>query len=223
MITSVNKLNNYTTDTTPRVIKKTLGKDDFLKLLVTQMQFQDPLKPMDNTELTAQLTQFSSLDQLTSINDNITKMSDNQGGLNDVQSVNFIGKEITAKGNKVYISKDVSPSPIGYTLNNGVTSLDVSISDKDGKVIRTINIGQQDAGNQSFTWDGKNSTGNQEAEGEYTFSISAKDINGNSIDIPTNVTGTVTGVSFDNNVPYLMLGGTKIAVSDVSQVKEVSK
>ena len=223
MITSVNKLNNYTTDTTPRVIKKTLGKDDFLKLLVTQMQFQDPLKPMDNTELTAQLTQFSSLDQLTSINDNITKMSDNQGGLNDVQSVNFIGKEITAKGNKVYIGKDVSPSPIGYTLNNGVTSLDVSISDKDGKVIRTINIGQQDAGNQSFTWDGKNSTGNQEAEGEYTFSISSKDINGNSIDIPTNVTGTVTGVSFDNNVPYLMLGGTKIAVSDVSQVKEVSK
>ncbi len=223
MIASVNKLNNYTTDTTKREIKKSLGKDDFLKLLVTQMQFQDPLKPMDNTEFTAQLTQFSSLDQLTSINDNMQKMSDNQGGLTDVQAVNFIGKEINAKGNKVYISKDASPSTIGYNLDNDVNSVEVSISDKDGKGVRTIKIGQQDSGNHNFTWDGKDSAGNQVSAGEYTYSITAKDIKGNSMDIPANITGTVTGVSFDNKVPYLMVGGMKIAVSDVSLVKEVSK
>lgn len=223
MISSVSKLNNYTTDTTKREIKKNLGKEDFLKLLVTQMQFQDPLKPMDHTEFTAQLAQFSSLDQLFSINDGMQKLSTNEGGLNGVQSVNFIGKEINAKGNKIYMGKDASPSAISYNLANNVTSVEVDISDKDGKGVRTIKIGKQDAGNHSFTWDGKDSNGSLVPEGEYTSAITAKDIKGNTIDVSTNITGTVTGVSFENNVPYLMVGGMKIGVSDVSQVKEVSK
>ncbi|MDD5434444.1 MAG: flagellar hook capping FlgD N-terminal domain-containing protein [Nitrospira sp.] len=223
MISSVSKLNNYTTDTAPREIKKSLGQEDFLKLLVTQMQFQDPLKPMDNTEYTAQLAQFSSLNQLSSINDGVQKISSTEGGLNGVQSVNFIGKEINAKGNKIYVGKDATPSVISYNLDNSVSSVEVDISDKDGKGVRTIKLGKQDTGNHSFTWDGKDFNGSPVSEGEYTTAITAKDIKGNTIDVSTNITGTVTGVSFENNVAYLMVGGMKIGVSDVSQVKEVSK
>lgn len=223
MITSVNKLDNYTTDNTQKQIKKTLGKDEFLKLLVTQMQFQDPLKPMENTEFTAQLAQFSSLDQLFSINDEIKKMSDKGESLNNVQAVNFIGKEIIALGNNIHKGNNASSPDIGYSLDANVSEVEVNIIDKDGGSVRSIKLGPQDAGVHSVNWDGRDASGSQVTGGDYTFSITARDVKGDTKNIPVNITGTVTGVSFQDNVPYLMVAGTQIAVSDVMYVKEVTK
>ncbi|MBI5194322.1 MAG: hypothetical protein HZA08_12905 [Nitrospirae bacterium] len=222
MITSVNKFDTYSTDTTKREAKKALGKDDFMKLLVTQMQFQDPLKPMEHTEFTAQLAQFSSLDQLFSINDGMKKLSE-KGGANSVQAVDFIGKEVKASGNKVYIGKDKSSVVIGYNLSDDVSNIKVNITDKDGNIVRTIKAGPQDAGGHNIDWDGRNNSGNMVSSGEYGFSISAVDINGKESEVPTNISGIVTGVSFENNVPYLQVGETRIMVTDVNEVKEVKK
>lgn len=223
MITSVNKLDTYTTETNKREVKKDLGKDDFLKLLVTQMQFQDPLKPMEQTQFTAQLAQFSSLDQLFGINDGMKQLTDKEGSLNGVQAVNFIGKEINAAGSSIHVGKGSSSAEIDYSLADNASEVEIHLSDINGNVVRTIKQGPQDGGIHSINWDGRDSSGREVPEGEYSFLISARDIKGKMMDVNSNITGTVTGVSFENSVPYLMVGGMKIAVSDVSEVKEGKK
>jgi len=222
MISSINKLDNYTTDTQKKEIKKSLGKEDFLRLLVTQMQFQDPLKPMEHTEFTAQLAQFSSLDQLFAINDKLGALSDARGGLDRLQAINFIGKEVKASGNKVYMGKDASSTLLGYTLNKKASGVTIHIFDRNGTGLRTIEMGPQDAGVHSIVWDGRDDSGALVPSGEYTFSVSARDPEGKDSDVLTNVVGTVTGVSFEEAVPYLMVGGgIRIPVSNIREVKEV--
>ncbi|MGD8888475.1 MAG: flagellar hook capping FlgD N-terminal domain-containing protein, partial [Desulfobacterales bacterium] len=80
---------------------ETLDKDDFLNLLITQLQNQDPLKPTDSVEFTAQLAQFSSLEQLSNVNENLKLLQNFQASINNSQAVALIGKEITAKGNSI--------------------------------------------------------------------------------------------------------------------------
>lgn len=222
MNSSISKLDNYTTDTQKREIKKSLGKEDFLRLLVTQMQFQDPMKPMEHTEFTAQLAQFSSLDQLFSINDGLKALSDTQGGLNRFQAVNFIGKEVKASGNKIYMGKDAASTMLGYSLNEEASGVAIHIFDRNGTGIRTIELGPQDAGTHTMVWDGRDSTGDLVSSGEYTFSVSAKDFEGRPSEAMTDVIGTVTGVSFEGIVPYLLVGGIRIPASHISEVKEVT-
>lgn len=221
MISSINKLDTYTTDTEKREIKKTLGEEDFLRLLVTQMQFQDPLKPMEHTEFTTQLAQFSSLDQLFAINNGLKGLSDIQDGINNMQSVNFIGKEVTASGNKVYMGKDIPSTKIGYYLNRDVSGITVRIFDQDGKAVRTIEIGPQDAGDHTVVWDGRDNLGGILSPGEYIFSVIAEDIEGKEMEVLTNITGTVTGISFEESIPYLMVGGILVPVAYVTEVKEI--
>lgn len=221
MISSISKLDNYATDTQKREIKKSLGKEDFLRLLVTQMQFQDPLKPMEHTEFTAQLAQFSSLDQLFSINDGLKALSDTQGGINRFQTVNFIGKEVKASGNKIYMGRDTASTMLGYSLNEEASGVTIHIFDRNGTGIRTIELGPQDAGVHTIVWDGRDGAGTLAPSGEYTFSVSAKDFEGKHTEALTNVIGIVTGVSFEESVPYLLVGGIRIPASNITEVKEV--
>lgn len=223
MITGVSKLDSYPTDTGKKEVKKVLGKDDFLRLLVTQMQFQNPLEPMEHTEFTAQLAQFSSLDQLFAINDGLKVLSETQNGINRMQSVNFMGKEVKASGNKVYMEKDKPSTTIGYYLNKDVAGITVHVYDKDGKGIRTIEIGPQNVGSQRVVWDGRDNSGNVVSPGEYTFSVVAEDLEGKKSEVLTNIIGIVTGISFEESIPYLMVGGIRVPVTHVTEVKEVAK
>lgn len=221
MISSISKLDNYTTDTQKREIKKSLGKEDFLRLLVTQMQFQDPLKPMEQTDFTAQLAQFSSLDQLFSINDGLKALSDTQGGLSRFQAVNFIGKEVKASGNKIYRGEDATSATLGYSLNEEASGVIIDIFDRNGTEIRKIEVGPQDAGAHMVVWDGRDGAGALAPSGEYTFSVSARDFEGKHSEALTNIIGTVTGISFEEGVPYLLVGGIRIPASNITEVKEV--
>ena len=222
MIISVNKLDNYTSDTGKREIKKTLGKEEFMRLLVTQMQFQDPLKPMENTEFTAQLAQFSSLDQLSGINEGVKSFSDAQSGMNRGQAVNFINKEVKASGNKVYAGGGAAPSVIGYSLDKDVSGVTVNIYDREGKDVRTLEIDPQEAGVHRVEWDGKNNLGETVSQGEYTFSVMAKDAEGKSFDALTNIAGVVTGVSFEAGISYLLVSGIKVPLDHVTEVKALN-
>lgn len=222
MITTVSKLDSYPTDTETREVKKELDKDDFLKLLVTQMRFQDPLKPMDQKEFTTQLVQFSSLDQLFSINDGLNTLTDSQDNSNDFETVNFIGKEITTSGNKVVMGYEKPLTSIGYYLNADVSGVAVRIYDKEGRDINTLELGQQGKGDHIAEWDGRDYRGKIVPPGEYIFSVTAKDLKGVESDVMTKITGIVTGVSFEGSIPYLIVSGMHVPVTDISEVKDVA-
>ncbi|MFH1129718.1 MAG: flagellar hook capping FlgD N-terminal domain-containing protein [Pseudomonadota bacterium] len=195
-----------------------IGKEDFLKLLVAQLAHQDPLEPMENTAFVAQLAQFSSLEQLMSVNSNLGLMQMAQISMTNSQVAGLIGKEIEAKGDKIQLSKAGSVD-VNYELKGDAETVTVKISTQDGKLIRTLELGKQDAGMNSATWDGRDSIGNPMPNGTYDVQISAKSADGTSLEVSTYFKGVVTGVSYSGGIPMLEVGDNKVQVGDVIAVR----
>ena len=190
-----------------------VGKDEFLKMLIAQLQNQDPLNPMDGKDFTAQLAQFSSLEQLTNMNDQLELLSLYQSSLNNAQSVNLLGKEVTARGDIVRV--DGSSVDLTYDLSEDARNITIKIYDEDGDPVETLEFGSQEEGKNSITWDCSGV-----ADGNYTFDVSATDASGDEIPAYTIMTGRVTGVTFRDGSPYISVNGQDIAFGDVISVNE---
>ena len=204
---------------TQRGVNKTLDKDVFLNLLIIQMQHQDPLEPMKNSDFLAQMAQFSGLEQLKNVNKNLEFLQMYQASLNNTQAMSFIGKEIRALGNLIQVT-DGTSSDIHYRLDDDAAVVKISIYDSDNNLVRIIQEGPQDSGEQVVQWDGKDIKGNRLTDGEYTFSVSAVDFKDNTVSATTYIAGQVTGLTFEDNITYLLLGTRKIALGKVIEVKE---
>jgi flagellar basal-body rod modification protein FlgD len=201
---------------------KVLDKDDFLNLLITQLQNQDPLNPTDSVEFTAQLAQFSSLEQLGNVNDNLQELKNFQASINNSQAVSLIGKTITANGNLIRFTAD-SPVECSFKLDDDATIVVANVYDSTGEFVKAIESQNLAAGQHSLFWDGTDRNGNPMPGGDYTFEIMAADLNGKDVGAATFFTGTVDKVIFENNASFLISGGQKIALGDVVQVAAPEK
>ena len=194
-----------------------LGKEDFLHLLITQLQNQDPLNPTDHTEFTAQLAQFSSLEQLSNVNDNLEQLQNFQASTNNSQAVSLLGKEITANGNFLRLS-DGEPIGCDFSLGRDAAAVVVNIYDSTGEFVKAFESEDLSSGRHTLVWDGTDRNGNPAKDGNYTFEILAADTNGKNVNVTAFFTGTVNTVTFENNTPFLISEGQKIALGDVIQV-----
>jgi flagellar basal-body rod modification protein FlgD len=199
-----------------------MGKDDFLNLLITQLQNQDPLNPTDSTEFTAQLAQFSSLEQLGNVNENLTELKHFQASINNSQAVALIGKAITAAGNSIQLTGD-GPVPCDFSLNDDATVVVANIYDSSGKFVTDFESRNLSAGEHAMFWDGTDNQGNPMPNGNYTFEILAADAKGREIGSTTFFSGTVERVTFENDTSYLISGNQKIALEDVVEVAGAKK
>ena len=199
-----------------------LGKEDFLHLLITQLQNQDPLNPADATEFTAQLAQFSSLEQLNNVNDNLEQLQNFQASTNNSQAVSMLGKEITAKGNYLQLTAG-EPIDCDFSLDRDAAVVAVSIYDSTGEFVKAFDREDLVAGRHTLVWDGTDRNGNPTKDGNYTFEILAADANDQNVNVTTFFTGTVNTVTFENNTPYFISGDQKIAFGDVIQVATPQK
>jgi len=191
-------------------------KDYFLKLLTTQLQYQNPLNPMDGTEFTAQLAQFSTLEQLQDINTQMQEMVKSQNSMQAALSTGMIGKSVKVKGEEFYL-KD--KAEIFYKLSQDAAKVKISIFDSAGKLVKEVETTNQASGIRSFTWDGKDSNGKTLPEGNYKFKVEALNASGSPIEATPLSDGTVTGVSFENNNSYLILDGKrKVLLSEVIEI-----
>ncbi|MGY2341306.1 flagellar hook assembly protein FlgD [Pseudomonas sp. SDO5532_S415] len=199
--------------------KKALGKDAFLQLLVTQLKNQNPLEPQDNGEFVAQLAQFSSLEGITTLNDTVSGIAGAFGSSQALQASSLVGRSVIAPGDKAVV--DTTKGMTGsISIPQSVASTTVKITDKDGKVVRTIELTDQKAGNASFTWDGKDEAGNVAPAGTYTFAA-ATTIDDQSVALITNLPATVTSVTLSQTGGELMLnlaGLGSIALSKVQTI-----
>ena len=201
---------------------KVLDKDDFLNLLITQLQNQDPLNPTDSTEFTAQLAQFSSLEQLGNVNTNLTEMKNFQASINNSQSVSLIGKTITANGDSIQLGDD-RPVHCNFKLANNAAVVVASIYDSTGKFVADFKTENLDAGQHSLLWDGTDNAGRLLPNGDFAFKIQAEDANGRDISATTFFSGTVESVTFENSTSYLISGNHKIALGDIIEVADTEK
>lgn len=193
---------------------KTLSADmdTFLKLLTTQMQYQDPLDPMDASEYTNQLVQYSNVEQAIKTNtklDNLLNLSIYNLG---VQAAGYVGKTVQALGDMMPLDNGVAKAT--YTLNKNVQECTIVVKDKDGKVVYS-EAGEKSSGAHDFVWDGKNLAGEQMPDGAYQITISTAVPNGESdATVTTTVFGRVTGVASDDTGIYLGLGDAVTATLD---------
>ncbi|MCX7046222.1 MAG: flagellar hook assembly protein FlgD [Candidatus Sumerlaeota bacterium] len=195
----------------------TMGKDEFMKLLVAQLTNQDPLSPADPKDFAAQLAQFSSLEQQMNMNATLSNLAALESSINSAQAASFIGKEITALGKSVSL-KNGQGAAIHYELAGDARTVRIQISDASGKTVRTIEAGAKSSGDQQTAWDGKDDAGATAPNGVYTFSITAKDSQDKAVDVSTFSSGIVDGITFDQGITYLNVGGQMVQLGDVMEI-----
>lgn len=191
---------------------QTLSADmnTFLTLLTTQLKYQDPLDPMDTAEFTNQLVQYSNVEQSIQMNDKLNSLLSLGVANLGAQAVSYIGKTAQVLG-------DVMPLQDGkakatYTLNKDVQSVSILVKDMNGKVVYSTSGEGTTAGTHEFTWDGKDSDGNQLEDGAYQIIVSPKVASGETAaTVTTTIFGKVTGVANDDNGVYIGLGNAVTA------------
>ncbi|HSO18247.1 MAG TPA: flagellar hook capping FlgD N-terminal domain-containing protein [Desulfosarcina sp.] len=196
-----------------------MGKDDFLTLLVAQLQHQDPLNPSESTEFTAQLAQFSSLEQLQNIDASLNGFEVYQATLNNIQASGFIGKTVTASGSSIGVSGG-TPDPVRFDLANDADSVYIQIYDSFGSFVADIQAGARSAGEQQAVWDGRDANGTAVADGAYTFSVMAMNADGTIVSSTGYTTGTVSGVDYKSGTTNLLINGHEVPIAAVIRVEE---
>jgi flagellar basal-body rod modification protein FlgD len=207
------------TETQTSAPVKILGKSDFLNLLITQLQHQDPLNPAESTEFTAQLAQFSSLEQLSNINDNLKNMQLFQTAVTNSQAVSFIGKEITASGNTLQLN-DGQTAECRFELASNAALATITVYDAGGGFVKAFETGPLPSGQQIAVWDGTDRNGNPVRPGIYRFEVQAVDADDQSIGVTPLISSVVTGVSLKNQTASLITELGTIAITDVIAVSE---
>ncbi len=216
MVDPVSTSNNVTTNVSAN--KSSLGKDDFLKLMIAQLKNQDPLNPMDGTAYAAQLAQFSSLEQLTNLNSNITKtMETNQSltqSINSTMLATLIGKDVKLSGNELEIAGQKSIK-FDYTLPQAAASVSLKIYNSAGALVKTISGAPNSFGDNKLSLDLSDNT---LANGSYTYSLEAVDANGKSITTTAYKEGTISGVRYTTNGTVLLIDGAEYSMSTIAEI-----
>lgn len=200
-----------------------LGKDDFLKLLITQLRYQDPLNPLDGTEFASQLAQFSSVEQLANINSTLeASLGTNQlmaQSIGNSLAATMIGKEVRASGDAIQLigAGDVR---LGYSLSGVAASAEVNIYDANGSLVRTLQGTGTDKGDNTVVWDGKDELGASLAAGSYTFTVKALDGAGTALSSSQFLYGTVSSVRFKSTGTVFVVDGAEIPLAQILEILE---
>ena len=176
-----------------------MGKEDFLTLLVAQLKNQDPMNPDDPTEFTAQLAQFSSLEQLFNINETMESLTSAQMQSDRFATMDLIGKTVSYQDGDFTIEESGSAS-VGYELDGLAASVTLFIKDESGTTVATLHPTELSKGNHFIDWNGMNSDGEHVPAGNYSIVLQASAGTGeDSIAISPLVQSEVTGVDFNNS------------------------
>ncbi|MBB5392909.1 MULTISPECIES: flagellar hook assembly protein FlgD [unclassified Herbaspirillum] len=195
----------------------------FLTLLIAQMKNQDPSNPMDNSQLTTQMAQLSTVSGISQLNTTLSTLMGNLSSSQALQSANMIGHSVLAPGNSIQLTSDTTKAEdgtetttqkavFGVQLDSTASSVIVTVKDSTGAVVRTMDLGPQAAGTMPVIWDGTNDVGSKAADGNYTFTVTAAN-NGVGVNATALAFGTVASVTTAAD------GSIKLNVSNIGTIK----
>jgi flagellar basal-body rod modification protein FlgD len=194
------------------------GQDTFLKLLVAQMQNQDPLEPQSNEDFVAQLAQFSSLEQLMSVNTSLDSLYQATSSMNNASMTNLLGRTVLAYS-EGFEYDGAGGKDVWLDVRGDAEQVTLTITDESGKVVRSEELGAMDVGEHSWDWDGTNVHGNMVGEGTYTMSVTAKNNSGEDVEVFTMLRGEVDGMSYATGVPIPSVEGTDVGIGDIIRLE----
>lgn len=197
-----------------------MDQTDFLMLLTTQLQNQDPTKPMDPTSFVTDLTQMSQLEATSALNESVVAMTQGFQNLQTMQASSLIGKSVQAEGVEFSHTKDQN-SNIKLDLGQALTDVTVIVSDDDG-VVKEMLLGDMESGEEIISWDGVDDDGNSKASGVYNLVAYGTDADGELQSINTVVSTKVNSVSINSDGTMTLTLATGESV-DMSAVREISE
>ena len=199
------------------------GRDMFLRLLIAQLEHQDPLSPMENADFTAQLAQFSTLEQVEAMNANLTTLVQSQATVNasqaKTQAVSLIGREVEMHGNTMQVQQGVA-SPLAYTLPAHSTEVVINIFDQNGHLLQSLRKLDQRAGRYEVPRPGGPGETIRLSNGSYKVEVAARDSAGQPVAVETWIQGRVEGVEYIDNSPYFLIGGNRVPYSDMVRIRD---
>ncbi|MCA1322612.1 flagellar hook assembly protein FlgD [Herbaspirillum sp. alder98] len=215
--TSSTSSSSSLTDNSPDAIQ-----NRFLTLLIAQMKNQDPNNPMDNSQMTSQMAQMSTVTGISQLNSTLSTLMGNLTSSQALQSANMIGHSVLAAGNTAQLTSDTTKDAdgkettsqkavFGVQLDSAASNVTVTVKDSTGAVVRTMDLGSQTAGTLPVIWDGTNDVGSKAADGAYTFTVTAAN-NGVAVGATGLAFGTVASVSTGTD-------GVKLNVSNIGTIK----
>lgn len=199
-----------------------LGRDEFLELLIAQLEWQDPLEPVENSEMVAQLAEFSSLEQMENMNAQMENLTAQMATQISMSATSYLGQEVEAAGSAM--SKDGDEiSTVSYTLSEDAATVYAHVINEAGEIVESVELGAQEAGEYTFSWDGEDAGGNEAEDGQYAIAFVAENEHGESFYVTTQVSGTVTSVYQENGNTMLGLSdGRSVNLLNVGKVVDTS-
>ncbi|MBC7741667.1 MAG: flagellar biosynthesis protein FlgD [Bdellovibrionaceae bacterium] len=199
-----------------------LDKDAFFKLMLTQLKNQDPMNPLKNHEMAAQLAQFSTLEQMSNMNSTLQKMEGKSSEPANFQALTLIGKTVAGDSSKVVRTQFDKTHDFHFNLPQDSSEATVKIFDDKGEMVREYKLSNLKAGDNKLTWNGQNDKGAKASVGEYQFKVEAKNSAGQKLAVKSDFSGVITGMSFSPEGPVLQVGSQSIKMRDVRQITDSS-
>ncbi len=193
--------------------------DSFLQLLITQLQNQDPLDPVDTNQFTQQLVQFTEVEQTVKMNDHLETLINLSAASTITNVVGYIGKEITGSGSVSDLQNGVASWQ--YSVPASSDDALFTVADADGNIVFSQSQSIP-AGPGSFVWNGQTTGGGTAPAGAYQLSIRATDASGNLLDASTSFTGIVDGVDMSSSEVLLTSGTRTIKLDEVISINSPS-
>lgn len=196
-----------------------LGKEDFLKLFLTQLENQDPLKPLDTHELTSQLAQFSQVEQLVNLGDEVEGLRELVNFSLFAATTGLMGKEVKARENAIWFNGEES-TEIGMEVPEGVRRLRITFFNEAFEPIRVVELEPRGT-EMTYRWDGSDHSGHKVPSGKYYFEVEGLDAAGNPVVVSSYIRGKVNGIQQEEGGGcFVLLDELPVPLSSIIMVKE---
>ena len=191
-----------------RVVKKALDKDDFMRIMITEMKHQDPTKPMDSDRMATQMAQVTSVEQMKNMGTAIEKLADKNSATDRLAMSAMIGKTVTVDKGRFAHQKGTL-SPINFDLPADAQKIKLTVLNEKGEEVATRELEPMKAGTNVYNWDGINASNIQSPTAPYIVRIDAEDAKGNKMKIDSISQETVVGVGFEGGETNFLVGDIK--------------
>jgi flagellar basal-body rod modification protein FlgD len=219
-ISSINPFTNTGSTNQAGSIDNLMGRDAFLRMLMVQLQHQDPMDPADSQQFASQLAQFSQLEELQNMGQSLdTSLNADMlltQSITNTLATSLIGKTVVASTASSYLSN--GNADFHFHLEDAASQVTINIYDESGALVKTATMSDLSSGDQSYTWNGEDQNGTACAEGAYTFTVTAVNSAGNAVTTSPFVQGQITGVRYENGMAMLLIGNLAINLSDVTEI-----